>query len=93
MGQVIPLQDWIDAHTPHIAGTARCYQCGHLWEATAPMGTSELECPECQTFLGLWMTPIQHAVTYECDCGCDVFRLTPTAIHCYRCGEEVTPYE
>jgi hypothetical protein len=32
---------------PHWAGTCKCVGCGHEWDAVAPLGTLQLECPSC----------------------------------------------
>ena len=32
---------------PHFVHEAYCFYCTHKWVAVAPVGTSELECPQC----------------------------------------------
>lgn len=33
--------------TPHFVHEAVCFYCTKMWVAVAPVGTTELECPQC----------------------------------------------
>ncbi len=79
---------------PHMTGEARCVGCGHAWEAIAPIGTTELECPECGCIKGLF----QHACRpdrgecFMCSCGCFDFMMRTnvekeTYAMCINCGQ------
>jgi len=75
---------------PHLAGKAKCTACSHNWAAVAPVGTDRLECPNCQTLRGVWLsfcTGREGVALYTCRCGCDVFVLTPDELVCTACGE------
>ncbi len=75
----------------HSSGEAFCMQCDHLWTAIAPTGTVELECPNCLTMKGLYRWP--HAfgdlsqLVRRCDCGNQLFYLTPEGHLCPNCGK------
>ena len=74
---------------PYLSGTARCIHCAHTWVAVAPVGTVELECPECRAskgrFLGLCM-PEEHVEVRTCNCGNQLFYLTREGHMCANCG-------
>lgn len=42
-----------DASRQWISQSCKCPECGHTWEAVAPLGSTGIECPAC----------------YECDLG------------------------
>ena len=73
----------------HASGEAFCIQCGHKWIAVAPTGTVDLECPECQTMKGKWrfeFQPPDGTLVRECNCGNQLFYLTPEGHLCANCG-------
>lgn len=73
---------------PHLSGEAHCIYCDHKWTAVAPVGTTQLECPECRTLKGVFTYPCEpEGERWECQCGCQLFWITPTYSMCYNCGE------
>ena len=83
MAEVVPLfgQD--------AGGEAVCLQCDHQWQAVAPAGSHRLQCPACRTMKGLWrfeFAPPDGQLVRECDCGNQLFYLTPDGHLCARCG-------
>jgi len=73
----------------HAHGNAFCLQCSHEWVAVAPTGTVQLECPECKTMKGLFKFPFAPAtgeLVRECNCGNQLFYLTPEGHLCTNCG-------
>ena len=85
MGEVIELR----RKDPHGQGEAFCYQCNHTWQAVAPIGTTQLECPECHTMKGLWKFPFapnEGQEVWQCNCGNQLFYLTPDGPLCANCG-------
>lgn len=73
----------------HLSGPARCIECRHEWEAVAPVGTYELECPQCESMKGIFVWPVdEDGDRWQCHCGSDAFRVLRGAIMCYRCGTE-----
>lgn len=74
--------------TPHCSGDARCLQCGHEWTAIAPTGESWLECPQCQTNKGAFTGNCypENGLVWECECGNELFLLTPDGEMCPVCG-------
>jgi len=86
MGNVI---NFNSKESNHVSGEAFCYQCNHKWRATSPRGTVQLECPNCHTLKGLYKFPNcvpEGQLIRECDCGNDLFYLTPDGHLCPNCG-------
>jgi hypothetical protein len=78
-----------EAREPHLSGSACCIACAHSWVAVAPVGTTWLECPSCGTHKGLFTgacCPPDGGEIWTCNCGSEVFYITPRAVHCYNCG-------
>lgn len=76
---------------PHGVGEAFCIGCDHVWTATAPVGTTQLECPECRALKGHWRfehapAPAPGSLVRECNCGNQLFYLTPKGHMCANCG-------
>ena len=70
-------------------GEAFCIQCKHTWIATAPVGVVDLECPECGTFKGKYKFEFHPAIGQlirTCNCGNQLFYLTPDGHMCANCG-------
>ena len=82
------------AGTSHLSGTAICSACNKEWEAVAPVGAKELECPDCKTMKGLYkhhLAPISNT-TWTCNCGNKLFFVLKGDIQCCECGV-MTPRE
>ena len=79
---------------PHSEGPALCIECGHRWQAVAPIGAVNFECPACGTVKGVWVhacEPIDETHQWRCQCGGAFFNLYPTgAPMCARCGLRAT---
>ena len=76
-----------------IEGSAFCLQCAHTWTAIAPSGTVRLECPECHTEKGLFKfdcVPPEGTQIWVCNCGNDLFFITPVGHLCPNCGNYVS---
>jgi Zn finger protein HypA/HybF involved in hydrogenase expression len=76
---------------PTICGEAKCEDCGHIWQAVAPVGTASYECPSCHADAGrlryvTWRSDDEEHL--RCRCGFMGFRVTPTMVYCARCGQE-----
>jgi phage FluMu protein Com len=73
---------------PHMTGAARCQACGKEWEAVAPVGTHELECPSCKATKGYMVNAVLRGnERFVCNCGCDVFRISPIhGPYCVNCA-------
>jgi hypothetical protein len=83
MGDLINIAD----HKPHLSGIAKCLQCGHEWEAVAPVGSAScLECENCHTYKGVMKGLASPDVMYMCNCGNDVFYVGPDGPMCCLCG-------
>ena len=70
-------------------GPAFCIGCDHTWQAVAPAGTTELECPSCRTMKGKWkfeFMPSGDQMVRQCNCGNQLFYLTPDGHLCANCG-------
>lgn len=81
---------------PHLSGKARCLACKHEWDAVAPQGTLDLECPECATTRGVWKHPFSADVgqkLFVCNhCECDHFVIQPHRVICIGCGTFHQPW-
>jgi len=85
---IIDLKQAKQDRTPHIAGDARCLQCGHQWVATVPAGEAWIECPACHTNKGAFIGKCypRDGLIWECACGNDLFFKTPDGNLCPICG-------
>jgi hypothetical protein len=73
----------------HGYGEAFCIACNCTWGACAPTGTTVLECPNCKAMKGHFkfkFAPADGQFVYECDCGNQLFYLTPDGHLCANCG-------
>ncbi|MBG4448709.1 hypothetical protein I5F71_02875 [Pseudomonas aeruginosa] len=84
---------------PHAVGTAICTKCRYEWSAAAPVGTTQLECPQCHTENGLFKHPFGPAegdCSYVCNCGSDLYFIlrrkgqAVARIICRGCGQDAT---
>ena len=95
---IVNLSDVRDAKAPkeeHLAGEAKCHACGHRWSAVAPIGTTWLECPACESVKGLMVgacCPPEGGYLWRCNCGSDVFYIVPAAVRCCMCGAQQANY-
>lgn len=74
---------------PHGSGDAFCIYCDHTWVAVAPVGTLHLQCPKCLTMKGRFkfeFKPSEGQMVRQCDCGNQLFYLTPEGHMCANCG-------
>ena len=89
MTAVLSLAQERQKRQPHCTGAARCMGCQREWTAVAPVGTHELECPGCMATKGYFLNAVMRgAQTFVCNCGCDVFRISPeVGPYCVNCAE------
>lgn len=91
MGEIINLNSKRD--DPHMEGEAICISCKHTWEAVAPVGTHELECPSCGRYAGFFKTLIHvdgGVPRFECGtCHCGIWTVLKTGIQCCGCGKRL----
>lgn len=89
MGQLVDLAQAKADRAPTLAGAAACMNCHHSWVAVAPVGTHELECPKCHAVKGYFVaTAMRGSQRFECNCGCDLFRISPdVGPYCINCAE------
>jgi hypothetical protein len=68
---------------------AKCLICRCEWPATAPVGTTWLECPACHLlggrFIGTVNLPGDH---WHCMCGNDLFKIMRDRTYCPVCGKD-----
>lgn len=72
-----------------MTGDAFCIGCDYQWVAVAPVGTVQLECPGCRSMKGIWKfccKPEPDLLVRECNCGNQLFYLTPEGHCCANCG-------
>lgn len=94
MGSVVEFRQ---REEPHMAGEALCIGCRHHWAAVAPIGTWQLECPECCSLKGIFRHPVGAAegdAFFRCNCGCEALtaymRERRFHLKCMSCGVEQT---
>lgn len=71
------------------SGPAFCYACNHEWAAVAKTGTLALECPSCHRHTGRYkfeFQPPDNTMVRVCNCGNQLFYLTPEGHLCASCG-------
>lgn len=85
MNNVIPFGQ----RQQHGEGEAFCLGCGQTWRAVVPTGTTRFECPQCHAMKGLWkfeFFPHPDLQVRQCNCGNQLFYLTPDGHQCANCG-------
>lgn len=73
----------------HGTGLAFCILCKHEWQAVAPLGTTQLQCPKCESHKGRFKFPFdppEGTMRRVCNCGNDLFLLTTEGHLCANCG-------
>jgi len=86
MGKVVSIED---KKGQWGTGEAFCIGCKHEWVAVATTGTTELECPNCKSMKGIYrfqFMPSEGQLVRECNCGNQLFYLTPDGHLCANCG-------
>ena len=79
----------LNSRRPHLTGEAKCLKCKHEWVAVALVGKTDLQCPKCELYTGVFMgncSPKVGDKVWRCNCGCDVFQIYPDEIRCLNCG-------
>lgn len=86
---IVDLAKYREEREPHMNVAAKCLSCGHEWVAVAPVGSFSLSCPECGLNRGDFVNPVVRGgevTVYQCNCGCELFRIYDDRIDCARCG-------
>jgi len=90
VGDILSFPEKVD---PHLAGEAKCVACKFTWAAVAPVGTVDLECPNCGGNRGIWRYPILAPVGghyFVCNCGCEAMTAYFSGgnfyLRCIACG-------
>ena len=74
---------------PHLAGPARCLDCGHEWMAVAPLGMTVLDCPKCRAQKGGRFAMVQKdGDHWHCGCGNPFYLIRGNGAYCPNCGLE-----
>lgn len=79
-----------DVYDPHIRGQALCMNCRRSWEAVAPVGATQVECPTCGTMKGVFVNPVlfKDEPFWECNCGNEFFVIHKDRLVCAHCGTQ-----
>lgn len=87
MTDVIDLKQRILERGHHRAGPARCLNCKHEWEAVAPIGVCDMECPSCGTHQGVFKgVSNTEFAQLQCNCGEFTFFIDEHSAYCAHCG-------
>lgn len=73
----------------HASGEAFCFACNHNWVAVVATGTTEFQCPSCLRVTGRYkfgFYPNVDQIVRACNCGNQLFYLTPDGHLCASCG-------
>ncbi len=78
----------LDKYRPRLEGWARCLACKHEWDAVVPIGSIWMVCPECSLERGRFVYYMmrEECQHWKCDCGNDLFYITPDGEYCPNCG-------
>lgn len=88
MGDVINLAFKKDEGQSHNTGKAFCLVCKKIWVAVAPTGVVWLQCPQCGAMKGLYKySCLRDEARWVCNCGNDLFHVTPNGYYCPNCGQ------
>lgn len=89
---VISLEAAREERTPHLSGTLYCVGCQHKAVLVIPlsMALDWVECPACRLLKAKLFGKITEADTqhWTCNCGNDLFHVTPEHAYCPNCGAE-----
>lgn len=94
-GVLIPFPELVEVETSPLdpdgtqygIGEAFCIQCKHEWVAQARTGKTDLECPGCNTFKGLFKFEfVPSEDVWHCGCGNALFYHTTEGHMCANCG-------
>lgn len=92
MTEIIDLAKARKEREPHIAGALFCQGCDYEWSAVWEMGTTEFECPNCNSMRGrskFDVAPTPGSKVWSCmSCGNQLFNLLPDRVHCPGCGKQ-----
>jgi Zn finger protein HypA/HybF involved in hydrogenase expression len=87
MSKVISLAERREENTPHLSGEAFCLNCKAKWVQVSPVGVVWSECPECHSMKGLMKWPVERdGLQWVCNCGNNLFHITPDGYYCPNCG-------
>jgi hypothetical protein len=92
MSNVIDLAKAKEDRAPRVSGSLYCQGCNHEWVAVWNPGTTEFECPACNSMRGrnkFDVMPSQGAQSWTCKaCGNQLFYLLKDRVHCPGCGKQ-----
>lgn len=93
MNNVIDLAKIKEERSPHLSGNAVCIGCKNQWVAVAPVGTVDLECPNCSLPQGRFMQLVQDDdLHWTCNCGNQFFHITQKRTYCVVCGNTTSGF-
>lgn len=74
---------------PGFHGKALCLDCGYEFEGHRNFDHAFIQCPKCRLFRGKHIYPIvTDTPHFTCNCGNDIFHITPTFFYCPACGKD-----
>jgi hypothetical protein len=78
----------ISERMPHLSGPAICTECEHKWRAVRVVERDAelMECPSCRKFFGVMRGPQVPDMHWKCNCGSNLFYLTPDGHQCRSCA-------
>lgn len=90
MGDVIGFDKAKGKDSTWLSGPAICTGCHHEWAAVLEvkhqMDPEVMECPNCRRFFGVMKGVKAPDTMFRCNCGSNLFYLTPDGHQCRSCG-------
>jgi hypothetical protein len=86
MGSLVSITQKRLEKGPHMQGPALCVRCGYEYTAVAPVGVTEMECPQCHTMKSVFKFICSPEETWTCKCGCQLFFMSRKGTICSNCG-------
>lgn len=78
----------------HATGPAKCLHCHHEWEATAEVGVTGFDCPNCELQRGVWYGIMRPPDLSKCTmcryCNTVAFLVMIDSVMCLSCGIETS---
>ncbi len=86
--KIISLEKYKEDSSPSSSGECKCLSCGNKWVGVTPIGVIWMECPSCGLIRGRFIHHHERdGSKWVCNCGNDLFYITPKGCYCPNCGD------
>ena len=87
---IIPFPSAPKKDESYLVGPCICFKCKHEWIGLHPVGCEIVECPNCGCSGVKKGTVFREEFQYQCNCGCNIYRINKHGPYCIDCGEYST---